>query len=796
MIVSYWFRRSIGGSIALLGSLYVLAHALQAEARSCTQSEIRRLIAQATAQKLGKIPNAISECGEVAVPYLIPLLSHQNPLLRRQAAARLGNIRIDAKSAIRPLAERLLEDKDIEVRSNSAIALGNIAPRDAETLAALLKAFKQDGAIRADVAYALGKNSAGEEKTLNALIESLVSSKDELLRLSIMDALYDIGKDSESGTKVLLKILQDPDEANTIRANAAKALSKTSSPKEENIAALITALQKDAPSQVRDNASNSLKVMTRSLQEKAKTAQQIDTASKLVSQVIDAMQAPEFERNRAAILSVRENLEDRKRSLLVETTRQWLNEARNIWLAHILFWLALIFAYPKSPQIQAIFFWNPWVRRILGAGYVGFALTWVPFLRRKLLEPFKPSLLADARLSNFDPTTYFPESNVILAGSRSPAPLRTIIPGICGQIILEGRSGSGKSMFLRHLVERSSRIVVFLPARKCETGVIEAIQAKLHGQAQDAEFLKNLIYSGAIDICIDGLNEVSADTRAKISQFVESYFKGNIILTTQPIEWIAPTTAKIYELQPLQTDQIETFLLSRQSIVAPTSATDYIQSCREYLIHSLNPDQFPEELAATQRILSNPMDLTIVAQMIALGKTPDLFRLQEQQYQLMAKDYRDRWNQDFPLKKFSEALYQLRLNDEKAIPHTEFLQELLSMEDEKYKMVVSRQWKDAKNEPQQEWYCRHDKIMEFFIVQTFLGDSETAQNRLLDHMGDSRFRGVYFLLATLLPLEKAADLREELILYAANNKDHTVSDTFVQLFHTRAKLTAETTILA
>ncbi len=75
--------------------------------------------------------------------------------------------------------------------------------------------------------------------------------------------------------------------------------------------------------------------------------------------------------------------------------------------------------------------------------------------------------------------------------------------------------------------------------------------------------------------------------------------------------------------------------------------------------------------------------------------------------------------------------------------------------------------------------------MEFFIVQTFLGDAPQPQNRLLDHTGDPRFRGVYFLLATLLPLSDAKDLRERLIQYAADNKDHTVSDTFVQLLRSR-----------
>ncbi len=52
-------------------------------------------------------------------------------------------------------------------------------------------------------------------------------------------------------------------------------------------------------------------------------------------------------------------------------------------------------------------------------------------------------------------------------------------------------------------------------------------------------------------------------------------------------------------------------------------------------------------------------------------------------------------------------------------------------------------------------------------------------------MGDPRFRGVYFLLATLLPLDDAKQLREKLIQYAADTKDHTVSDTFVQLLRTR-----------
>jgi hypothetical protein len=205
-------------------------------------------------------------------------------------------------------------------------------------------------------------------------------------------------------------------------------------------------------------------------------------------------------------------------------------------------------------------------------------------------------------------------------------------------------------MFLRHLVKNSKQIVVHLPAQKCDKGVIEAIQDKLHGQAQDIQFLKNLIYSGAIDIYIDGLNEVTADTRVKITNFVDRYFRGNIIMTTQPLEWTPPSTAKTYYLQPLECQQIEPFLVSRQPPLlkdAKIQGKDYKNACIRYLANALNPQQPPEELDV-----------------------------------------------------------------------------------------------------------RHDKIMDFFLVQNFLGESTEAETRLIDHMGDPRFRGVYTKSGLAIPFFK------------------------------------------
>jgi hypothetical protein len=97
-------------------------------------------------------------------------------------------------------------------------------------------------------------------------------------------------------------------------------------------------------------------------------------------------------------------------------------------------------------------------------------------------------------------------------------------------------------------------------------------------------------------------------------------------------------------------------------------------------------------------------------------------------------------------------------------------------------MVITRYVSDTGEAKRREWHFRHNKIMDFFIVQTFIGaDNERPKT----HLGDPRFRGVYFLLATLLPLKDAAALREQLIEYAADTRDHTVSDSFIQLLRAR-----------
>jgi HEAT repeat protein len=721
-----------------------------------------RYIAASALENLG-------EAGAKYAPEILNFLKDEkvDAYIRSNAASALGNLG-EARAKYAPEIFNILKDEKVnaDIRGSAASALGNLGEAGAKYAPEIfnfLKDEKVDPYARSSAASALGKIKQLKLTEVVVVLNNVYEPNQEYLNWRFLTYFLSGGTDE---VKTLLTWLGIPD-SKTIPTQ----LNHDTGVKTLNLFLKAwEASNTDKLNRLQDDLAKQIALVFRKVSWKPRDIILLQSHS-------DNLKKGGY--NEAdTVQSVINDLEYWK----------WFFAAKNTILIHITFWLALIFAYPKFPQVQAIFFWNPWVRRILGMGYVGFLLAWVPFLRRKLFEPFKFSLLADAGLDNFKSHAYFPQSRVKVPMTEKIKEITHELPSIKGQIVLEGDSGLGKSMFLRHLVKSSQTIVVYLPAHKCDKGVIEAIQAKLHGQAQDAEFLKNLIYSGAIDICIDGLNEVTADTRAKITQFVESYFRGNIIMTTQPLEWIPPSTAKMYYLQPLEPQQIEQFLITRQQRLpkdARIQGTAYEQACKNYLTEAFNQQQSREELEASQRTLSNPMDLTLVAQMLSQGKQPDLFRLQEQQYNSIAAEYLQEWKHEFPLKKFSEAVYQMRLNDEKALSGELFHQELQSMEDEKYKMVVSRQWLDEKGEPKKECYFRHDKIMDFFLVQTFLGDGDAAEQRLIDHMSDPRFRGVYFLLATLLHLDKAKALREDLIQYAANTKDHTVSDTFVQLLRSR-----------
>ena len=685
------------------------------------------------------------------------------------------------------------EDKCTEVEIKERIeeyeqeAVVNCGSQSFKPLIAIIKQNNSSLEVRKNAVYFLSqmdKDSTKLEKVVDPLI-SIVEDEDIHLevRLETVSTLANIAQKLPSSTVKIVETLSNivvKEEENQISYIAFVNLEIIANDIANNIInqqeqSFLDKLKKLSIEELIEptieESNEELKELTIAFE----AAFEVETNSDRAADEIRQKKIQSFERS----LNI---IKQHQKPDFYSTITNWITRA---WLIQIGFWIALIFIYPKSVQVQAIFFWNPKIRKILGLWYVDLALTWIPFLRRKLFVPFKESLLADAHLDTFDPNAYFADLHVKLEDSIDTKSIREAIPEIKGQIVLEGESGLGKSMFLRNLAASSSRITVYLQAQKCATGVIEAIKDKLHGYVkEDPNFLVSLIYSGAVDICIDGLNEVTPDTRAKIANFVENYTRGNTILATQPLEWSPPSTVKVYDLQPLKQDLIEQFLLSRKTTL-PTDALvkglDYDRACQDYL-NTVFAQQQLEEQRDIRRMLSNPMELTVVALMLSQKKHPNLLNLQQQQYEILAEDYYRLYpSETFPLKAFSETVYQMRLEDRSAIPAEQWLDELKCME--RHKMVISRQSSDLEGQLTKEWNFRHDKIQDFFIMQTFLEKQE--DKRIVKRMSDPRFRGVYFLLATTMPIDDANKLREHLIQYAADTRNHTVSDTFIRLVRSR-----------
>ena len=236
----------------------------------------------------------------------------------------------------------------------------------------------------------------------------------------------------------------------------------------------------------------------------------------------------------------------------------WLSGSLALWT---LFWAAFLVAFPWSRTVQAIFFWNPRARQFFSAGFVPLLLLILPPLRRRLLEPFRDDLVAQARLEELPKLGYFADGRARMNGGE-PAPLSQLRSHLGGVVVLQADSGFGKTSFLREIAARSKRPVAFLHARDCADGVDVAISRIIH-DVQETGFVRSLIYTRALTVIVDGLNEVSADTREKVGGFARDMSKGDVIVATQPIEWRLPLNSREVELLPLNRSEATAFLQCR-----------------------------------------------------------------------------------------------------------------------------------------------------------------------------------------------------------------------------------------
>jgi hypothetical protein len=180
--------------------------------------------------------------------------------------------------------------------------------------------------------------------------------------------------------------------------------------------------------------------------------------------------------------------------------------------------------------------------------------------------------------------------------------------------------------------------------------------------------------------------------------------------------WKPPARARVVVLQPLAEDKMAEFLKSRYDSLGIKGHIDrdrYEKDCEEYVASVLGKAQPEEDRLAAQRILSNPMDLTTAAQLIARGARPSVRDLQEQQFRQMEFRYRQiHAGNEFPLRRFAQSVYQTRLKNEAALDATAFFEEIRTMVD--FKMALERHGEDSAGAHTRQWIFRHDKTRDFF----------------------------------------------------------------------------------
>ncbi|WP_170300505.1 HEAT repeat domain-containing protein [Myxococcus fulvus] len=750
-------------------------------------SHSSRLVA---ADLLGLVGENLSEhAGRAAM-----LLRDSNAQIRMAAFKALSTMGKDA-AAQAPLVANLLSDLDPRVRQAAAETLGRMgagAAAHAPHVAALLHG--QESSVQraaVDALGAMGKDAAEHaplvaKRLRDSDVETYRSARTTLvafspLESSVIATIVEAMLANDARSSELLALAHVAGNGASVIENVLRWPARRAEPQPARISL----------EEARETLS-AFRVFWTSTTEKEHPllrdalAISIEAFAKLQTGNWDTQEDRELLEELHGLLVEKHSLRAATLKEMLTSQRGWEWPALKwVPLLHATVWFLLIFLYPRSRQVQAVFFWNRRVRQVLGFPYVGLLLTWVPFLRQRLLSPFKRGLTADAALDAFVPDAYFPELEAREPALKTRGRLANLLPHLSGHVVLEGASGLGKSTYLKHLLSKSTRTSVFLRADRCHAGVLEAIQSKLEGYAKDSVFLKSLIFSGALDVYIDGLNEVSADVRARVVQFMEENLQGNILVTTQRIEWTPPSTARLLVLEPLSDSAITGFLKSREPFLdgaATLGGDSYATRCECFVKDALSTAQDGQSGRSLREVLSNPLDLTVVAQMLRNGQTPDLSQLRQQQYELMAREYAQAHLSEFPLGRFAEEAYQMRKASRSTLDEAAFSLELLTLE--RAKLVLRRQWKRPDGKDQQEWRFRHDKIQEFFVAQTFL---DASKSRELEHMGDPPFRGVYFFLMAYLSLERAQMLCGLLVEHAAETGDHSVSDECVKLLKARAR---------
>jgi HEAT repeat protein len=722
------------------------------------------------------------------IPAITALLNNQPSGVVAAAAEALGRLLAHEQAG---LLIALLKVPDDAIQVAAAEALGAMgAKQAAPALRQLLNDPKEGGFARLSAAEALGKLQAGEVKP--DLIQLYQNPTDAHLRSGLGEALAQFGPLPLHDILAIMGTAYQPRarvedvrwHAHYLSGGTQDAeilLSWLASPSNEPVVAGLTA------------ARNMLDVFEKAWPlTEAQPRLRKDLAMQASAVIAQADWQPADKpvlqtwHSRAEIAGppapnrIQRALDALGRESPVEpaSSEDWLRWVA-FWiliglLAHVVFWVYLLLVASSSLTVQKIFLWNRRVRVLLGLGYWELLFYYHTFARlvlRGLRHGVLPqpetdavggrSFAAGLLLKPLSSPEGQPSPET--AAVRRAADIWGLGPGT---LVLFGGPGQGKTAVLRLLAERSATpvtrwgltpvpsitprgpLAVYLLARECQDGVFCAIQKVIPVTARDPRFLRRLLYAGDIFLLIDDFDEADPTTRIRILDFPETSPRSTLLIATRPLPgWHPPSRAGTFVLQPLDQSQAALFVRSR---ALPEGAhlkeSPYEAACDAFLKQA-TAEKAPEPAGTWwAEVLANPLDLTSVAELLARGETPNLYRLLQWQYEKVDKDFHQHTGRRFPTRAVSEHVYQARQEGRANLaylPADQFAEEIQALQRHRIVMTVRAEGPSAPGAA--EWRFRADRLADFCLAEALSPDR--YPERYEAHRAEYSFQGVYYLLS-------------------------------------------------
>ena len=424
--------------------------------------------------------------------------------------------------------------------------------------------------------------------------------------------------------------------------------------------------------------------------------------------------------------------------------------------ALVLSWLSLLAVYPRSKTARTLIFASDFWRRALSFWAFDIAVFAVPGFGRYLLRPFRDDLRAGAQVERAQ--AYYGRLTVAeltaTSEAAAAAPIEDVIDIRRSRVILMGRSGSGKTHFLRRQLERTRDAVVFLEAKACADGVVEGIRQRLPHYVRDSGLFEKVLYSGRLTVLIDGLNEADADTRAKIEVFLHQFPAAAVVITSQPLTWRPKTQMKVFQIDPIPSSDISPFFESLGYM------DEAFRERQDAFLAEINATTDPLQRFLVRDVLSTPHDLTLIGLLLRNGQKPDLSGLQNQQIRLADKELENRIGRGLDITRLGKKAFDARVKGTQESARAFDPADIDEVElDVLTTFRILIRMRDGKTYYQ----FRHDRIQDFLIVL----DRDTYAQAEADHQDDIRFAGVFAMMAERLPRSHAKELLASLAATAS-----------------------------